>query len=993
MKNLNLMGIVCLLLLLSSTLFGQKNIKNQIAREHTAIKSAAISSPFTEVNQNVLENKIPDAVLDQKQAFQIDVNQLTSIRSNQGKYLRINIPIENQNKELLLVKADIFHSDFRLELASNPGVNVNTNTGVHYWGTVENEPNSLVCLSFLNDQIAGFINYDNQQYDLGKVDNSDYHVLYKNGDLNGYPGFSCEAITLEGATPSTQLAPVQQSVMAGCVRIHMEVDYSLYQDKSSNVTTTSDFVYALFAQTAILYANESINTDISFMRIWDTPSPYSANDPLGDLNNQNYGRTNGDLVHVLHTMSGGGVAYVDVICQSSLNTGVSGIFGSFSNVPTYSWDVEVLTHELGHNFGSPHTHACAWNGNNTAIDGCGPAAGYDEGCAGSLPANGGTIMSYCHLVSGTGINFNFGFGQQPGDLVRSRVNNATCLIDCQCADGIQNGDETGVDCGGSCPNACPTCTDGIMNGDETGLDCGGSGCPDCPPEDCSTFVFANNVLAYDPGQDFGTATVQDGGATLFIEGNVWKAVEINYTFTPNTVIEFDFQSTSQGEIHEISLDNDLIVEPDVRVVVYGNQGYAGDYTNPIYSGSGNFEHFIIPLNLTSTITYQYLVLSGDDDANAAANSYFRNIQIYEDYDGSQTCDGSLSNCTDGIQNGDETGVDCGGSICPACPTCTDGIQNGDETGVDCGGSCPNICPTCSDGTQNGNETGVDCGGPDCAACPTCSDGTQNGNETGVDCGGPDCSACPTCTDGIQNGDELGVDCGGLSCSDCPENCDMYDLSNAVVSYDTGGNDAGTATIQDEGMTVYITGNGWKAIPINYTVTPYTVMEFDFKSTVQGEIHEIAFDTDLTFAPSNRFVIYGDQGYAGDYTNQIYSGSGNFEHFVLPLGANFTGSFTYLVLTADDDADAVGDSYFSNIQIYEDYNNDLSCNNACPSIMSINDPVSTGVYAAGNEVDCSSSVNGTSTVILQAGNKVKLTDGFSTPINTDFRAIIKDCSSN
>ena len=27
-------------------------------------------------------------------------------------------------------------------------------------------------------------------------------------------------------------------------------------------------------------------------------------------------------------------------------------------------------------------------------------------------------------------------------------------------------------------------------------------------------------------------------------------------------------------------------------------------------------------------------------------------------------------------------------------------------------------PTCSDGIQNGNETGVDCGGPDCPACPT-----------------------------------------------------------------------------------------------------------------------------------------------------------------------------------------------------------------------------------------------------------------------------------
>ncbi|MEL6358280.1 MAG: cohesin domain-containing protein, partial [Bacteroidota bacterium] len=100
------------------------------------------------------------------------------------------------------------------------------------------------------------------------------------------------------------------------------------------------------------------------------------------------------------------------------------------------------------------------------------------------------------------------------------------------------------------------------------------------------------------------------------------------------------------------------------------------------------------------------------------------------------------------------------------PTCTDGMQNGNETGVDCGGpDCP-TCPTCNDGVQNGNETGIDCGGPDCPACPaTCSDGIQNGNETGVDCGGPDCPACPTCNDGIQNGNETGIDCGG-SCQPC-----------------------------------------------------------------------------------------------------------------------------------------------------------------------------------------------------------------------------------
>ncbi len=54
----------------------------------------------------------------------------------------------------------------------------------------------------------------------------------------------------------------------------------------------------------------------------------------------------------------------------------------------------------------------------------------------------------------------------------------------------------------------------------------------------------------------------------------------------------------------------------------------------------------------------------------------------------------LPNCFDGIQNQDETGIDCGGVcefnfglVCPPDETCFDGIMNQDETGIDYGGVC------------------------------------------------------------------------------------------------------------------------------------------------------------------------------------------------------------------------------------------------------------------------------------------------------------------
>jgi len=93
----------------------------------------------------------------------------------------------------------------------------------------------------------------------------------------------------------------------------------------------------------------------------------------------------------------------------------------------------------------------------------------------------------------------------------------------------------------------------------------------------------------------------------------------------------------------------------------------------------------------------------------------------------------------------------------------DGIDADDDATV-CRDDDPRCAPSCDDGVQNGDETDVDCGGPACAPCENrarCERASDCASET---CAGGIC-VLASCTDGVQNGDETDVDCGG-SCGPC-----------------------------------------------------------------------------------------------------------------------------------------------------------------------------------------------------------------------------------
>ena len=308
----------------------------------------------------------------------------------------------------------------------------------HFRGSVRGKVNSIVSMSFFDDDVTGLISTDEGNYNLGVIKGSSEVIIYNDRNLKNREEFNCstpyeDAKGYDSDILFNDTNSRVESSQSGCVRFYYETEFDIYQNLGS-VGAVENYVTSLNNQVATLYQNESIGTIISEIFVWTSNDPYTAGEPADILNQfqANTSSINGDLGQLLTMRSiGGGIAAgFNGICNSNVNNKLA-VSGSLSSiitpVPTYSYNVEVVTHEFGHLFGSRHTHACVWNGNNTAIDSC---SGFTEGSCplpGS-PAGGGTIMSYCHTT--VGINFNLGFGPQPGNVIRNSVTNDACLQSC-----------------------------------------------------------------------------------------------------------------------------------------------------------------------------------------------------------------------------------------------------------------------------------------------------------------------------------------------------------------------------------------------------------------------------------------------------------------------------------------------------------------------------------------------------------------------------------
>lgn len=418
-------------------LFAQENRMNElVTHARQTLGQAVQSAPFfpsaSVAAKGQITQLVPGATL-----LELSAVETQKLWQQKPQYTIVSLPVEGQAQplELELVLQAPLAGDFKVTTNTSNGQAVPYQPGAYYRGIIKGQPNTVVALSAFSDEIIAVATTpDNGNYVLGRLEkpgNKTEYILYsdKNLDMPQQPG--CAAQEPLGYTEKMRSYLEESSAKTTadkCVRVFLECDYALNQNKGG-VAGATNFITAVFNNVATLYANEQITTIISEVFVWTSADGYPTTSSSSALNSFRTTRTtfNGDLAHLaaLGGANVGGIAWVDVLCNSSYRYAYSNIYSSYSTVPTYSWTVYVMTHEMGHNLGSPHTQSCSWVGG--ALDNCYTTEG---GCAaGPAPTNGGTIMSYCHLTS-YGINFNNGFGTQPGNLIRNRVNAATCLTAC-----------------------------------------------------------------------------------------------------------------------------------------------------------------------------------------------------------------------------------------------------------------------------------------------------------------------------------------------------------------------------------------------------------------------------------------------------------------------------------------------------------------------------------------------------------------------------------
>lgn len=416
----------------------------------------------------------------------------TTLYDKLEETLTIEVPLRSGNITLELEAVD--NEFYSYTVTNEKGEAFPANRAIkHYRGVIKNDRNSLVALSFGKESANGIVANANGNFNISSVNETDNTVFFQDDNTIYENTFACGVLDndfnseeLQNAVQSTENEPLNFDTFK-CLRIYFELRYDMFE-RFAHISTTDvgsrtvGYFSSVFNQVALLFYNAGINAYISELKINTTPDPYplfqegsfscgtSSNysdnslciyKAFGNNLSNNY---NGDIAQLVSNKATTSWGTLEIgqgthannnkrICEvekrllySYAGIGIETYGSNNIFLSNYSWNINVIIHELGHVLGSRHTQAAVWypeffggifSYRYFPIDNC-----YTyETVNGYIPIltpktddqqSGGTLMSYCHLSGNNGILFSKGFGTEPRTRIRSKICNDRCLIRSYC---------------------------------------------------------------------------------------------------------------------------------------------------------------------------------------------------------------------------------------------------------------------------------------------------------------------------------------------------------------------------------------------------------------------------------------------------------------------------------------------------------------------------------------------------------------------------------
>jgi hypothetical protein len=357
--------------------------------------------------------------------FDLDLGEAHRLRSAGAGRVSLDLPGRGV-VDLVLQETEILARDAQVTV-TGPGGPVDVPVDLEVFrGHVEGDPSAWAVIGIAGRTLFGSVLASDGAWAIlppGIMKGETHHRILNESDLPlplrdltcgvdddplGWPRMS-------DLDKGAEAGPAVTNTRLLC-NIAVDADYEFFALFGTNLSLATNYALTLMATVSAIYERDvNVTLSVSYLNFWGNPTdPYNQTDGAAQLNEfRTYWQTNMSGVgrNLAMLLSGrnysgvAGIAYLNGLCSTNIGYSLVSIPQPVETYPTnqVNFNTALVAHELGHNFGSPHTHSCYWQSAGfvapgALIDSCNTAEGNCYNGPIHTAFGKGTIMSYCHLL-------------------------------------------------------------------------------------------------------------------------------------------------------------------------------------------------------------------------------------------------------------------------------------------------------------------------------------------------------------------------------------------------------------------------------------------------------------------------------------------------------------------------------------------------------------------------------------------------------------------